>query len=68
MQPFETIEVDTAVVACDGGGGVDGHPRVFLNLSASGSVECPYCSRLFVLRGSRAGGHAGESPAAPAKP
>ena len=27
-----------------------GHPRVFLNLSAEGTVECPYCSRLF-LRG-----------------
>jgi uncharacterized Zn-finger protein len=67
MQPFETIEVDTAVVACDGGGGADGHPRVYLNLSVSGSVECPYCSRLFVRRGARPG-DAGETPAAPAKP
>jgi uncharacterized Zn-finger protein len=50
MQPFETIEVQTTVVACDGGGGPAGHPRVFLNLSAHGTVECPYCSRLFVLR------------------
>jgi uncharacterized Zn-finger protein len=63
QQPFETIEVDTPVVACDGGGrGVvnapGGHPRVYLNLSAHGSVECPYCSRLYVRRGD---GHAAPS-------
>jgi uncharacterized Zn-finger protein len=68
MPPFETIEVETSTVACDGGGGVGGHPRVFLNLSGNGSVECPYCSRLFVRRGARTGqpGHAGAAP--PAKP
>ncbi|HUZ72173.1 MAG TPA: zinc-finger domain-containing protein [Stellaceae bacterium] len=66
MQPFETIEVDTDVVACDGDGGVGGHPRVYLNLAGSGSVECPYCSRLFVRRGARAEGpgHAGAGPPA----
>ena len=25
-----------------------GHPRVYLNLTPNGRVECPYCSRLFV--------------------
>jgi len=50
MQPFETIHVDDAIVACNGGGGPLGHPRVYLNLSVSGKVECPYCSRLFVRR------------------
>jgi uncharacterized Zn-finger protein len=50
MQPFETIEVDTGVVACNGGGGPLGHPRVFLNLGSKGEIECPYCSRLFVRR------------------
>lgn len=48
MQPFETIYVDENIVACNGGGGPLGHPRVYLNLSAAGKVECPYCSRLFV--------------------
>lgn len=48
MEPFEIIHVDTQVVACDGDAGVDGHPKVYLNLSAAGKVECPYCSRLFV--------------------
>ena len=46
----ETVEVVTATVACDGGGGALGHPRVFLNLEASGWVDCPYCDRRFVLK------------------
>lgn len=48
MQPFETIYVVENVAACNGGGGALGHPLVYLNLSAEGKVECPYCSRLFV--------------------
>jgi len=58
MQPFETIEVDEPVVACNGGGGALGHPR----------VECPYCSRLFVLRGKGAAGEAGDLPKTPGAP
>ena len=50
MQPFETVYVDKTVVACDGTR-EGGHPRVFLNLSAAGRIECPYCSRLFILKG-----------------
>ena len=34
---------------CDGGGGVLGHPRVFLRINATEAVICPYCSRLYVL-------------------
>ncbi len=65
MQPFETIYVDSMVVACNGGGGPLGHPRVYLNLAAEGKVECPYCSRLFILRGKEAGeGHGVETPGA----
>jgi uncharacterized Zn-finger protein len=48
MQPFETIYVDEGIVACNGGGGPLGHPRVYLNLGPAGKVECPYCSRLFI--------------------
>jgi uncharacterized Zn-finger protein len=47
---FETITVDTDRVACDGGGGALGHPKVYLNLGEEGRIECPYCSRLYVLR------------------
>ena len=46
--PFETIETDDVIVACNGGGGPLGHPRVYLDLTPHGRVECPYCSRLFI--------------------
>ena len=55
-EPFETITVDTDHVACDGGGGPLGHPKVYLNLGSEGRVECPYCSRTFVLRADASGG------------
>jgi uncharacterized Zn-finger protein len=50
MEPFEVIEVETPTVACDGGNGPLGHPRVFLTLSKEGEIECPYCSRKYVLK------------------
>ena len=49
-EPFETIIVETDRVACDGGGGALGHPKVYLNLGEEKRIECPYCSRLYVLR------------------
>jgi uncharacterized Zn-finger protein len=49
MAPFETVEIDEMVAACNGGGAL-GHPRVYLNLAPTGRVECPYCSRVFVNR------------------
>ena len=54
MVPFETVEIDEMVTACNGSGGALGHPRVYLNLAPSGRVECPYCSRLFVNRAMQA--------------
>lgn len=53
--PTEIIHVDERVVACDGGGGALGHPRVFLRIERD-SVMCPYCSRLYVLN--EGAGHA----------
>ncbi len=50
MQAFETIEVGSVKVACDGGKGPLGHPRVYLNMGDKGQIECPYCSRLYVLK------------------
>lgn len=47
---FETITVTEHSVACNGGGGALGHPKVYLHLDGSThSVTCPYCSRTFVL-------------------
>ena len=51
--PPETIHVTDHRVACDGGGGTLGHPRVFLELGEAGQATCPYCDRLFVLDGER---------------
>ncbi|MGD9538329.1 MAG: zinc-finger domain-containing protein [Alphaproteobacteria bacterium] len=50
MEPPEVIEVETATVGCDGGGGVLGHPLVYLNLGPKGAIDCPYCGRRFVLK------------------
>ena len=44
----ETIEVHERTIACDGGDGPLGHPRVWLRI-AEHEVVCPYCSRLYVL-------------------
>jgi len=68
MQPFETIYVDSSVVACNGGGGPLGHPRVYLNLGPENKIECPYCSRLFIMRGAPGGGHSASDHAPPAPP
>ncbi len=50
MEPTEVITVDTATVGCDGGGGALGHPLVYLNMGGDGRIDCPYCSRRFVLK------------------
>ena len=48
-KPFEVISVEAMEIACDGGGGPLGHPRVFLHIdSETAEVMCPYCSRLYV--------------------
>lgn len=50
MKPFEVIKVNTVEVKCDGEVGPMGHPRVFLHLDkTSHQIQCPYCSRLYVL-------------------
>ena len=57
MEPVETLEVTETTVACDGGNGPLGHPRVFLQL-VKGEVDCPYCGRRYVLKkGAKADHH-----------
>ncbi len=54
----ETAYVDEEIVACDGGIGALGHPRVFLNMEGKGFVDCPYCDKRFILNeGAGGGGH-----------
>ena len=59
QQSDERIVVTTRRVACDGGAGVGGHPKVFLTIPASGNLDCPYCGQSFVLdtRAEAAAGH-----------
>ncbi len=48
----ETVETEKTRIACDGGEGALGHPRVWLQIPAeTGWVECPYCDRKYVLKG-----------------
>ena len=55
---FNTITVDTAKVACDGNAALGlGHPRVYLDLTAHGEIECPYCSCTYVLAAGAKIGH-----------
>jgi len=49
MEPEQPIYVDTPIVACDGGGGALGHPKVFLKFDAAREIVCPYCSKQFIL-------------------
>jgi uncharacterized Zn-finger protein len=50
MEPVEIVETDNPKVACEGDGGVLGHPRVFLNMGDKHEIDCPYCGRRFVLK------------------
>ena len=52
----ESVETDHTRVACDGGGGALGHPKVFLEMGDEHFVECPYCDKRFNLKPG-AGGH-----------
>ncbi|WP_424932447.1 zinc-finger domain-containing protein [Amaricoccus macauensis] len=47
----EVIEVTSTRIACDGGVGALGHPRVWLSIDPkTGFVECGYCDRKYVLK------------------
>ncbi|NNE82928.1 MAG: zinc-finger domain-containing protein [Alphaproteobacteria bacterium] len=50
MEPPEIVEVESTTLACDGGDGARGHPRVFLNMGEKTKIDCPYCSRQYVLK------------------
>ncbi len=58
MDAPETETVSQSRIACDGGGGALGHPRVWLQIPADrGWVECPYCDKRFILAEGAGGGH-----------
>jgi uncharacterized Zn-finger protein len=58
--PIEVIPVETRKVACDGGRGGLGHPKIYMQIPADADhVDCAYCSRRYVLKEGAvaAGGH-----------
>ena len=50
MPAPENIEVAVKRIACDGGRGALGHPKIYLEMGAASEVVCPYCSRRFVFK------------------
>lgn len=50
MYEPEVVEVESKNVACDGGGGALGHPRIWIAIPASGKANCGYCGRVFVYK------------------
>ncbi len=52
IPPPEVTYTDKRRVHCDGDErGGDGHPRVWLEIDASGWADCNYCDKRFVLAG-----------------
>ena len=49
--PRSIVVVAHKKVACDGGGGALGHPKVWYDMSEEDYVECKYCDRVFALKG-----------------
>ena len=41
--------VSSSNVACDGGGGALGHPKIYLDMGQETKIICQYCSKSFVL-------------------
>lgn len=66
MQPPEIIVVDpeTQSVCCDGGGGALGHPMVYYSFGDKSAIDCGYCGRRFVIRGTPAADQATRATAA----
>jgi uncharacterized Zn-finger protein len=48
---IKPVQVASRVVACDGGGGALGHPKVYINLDKPGNHICGYCGLRFTKAG-----------------
>lgn len=58
--PAPATEIVTKTrVACDGGEGALGHPRVWLSIPEEGWVDCGYCDKRYILEGTEAAKAAG---------
>jgi len=46
----ETQVVQTHRIACDGGGGAGGHPKVYMDMGQTDEAVCKYCGKKFVFK------------------
>lgn len=49
IDPVDVAIVNSHKIACDGGGGALGHPKVWLDMGQDSQVQCKYCDKIFVL-------------------
>ncbi len=50
-QQNDIVYTKTPYVSCDGGNGIEGHPKIYLEIiPAEGEAVCPYCSKKFILK------------------
>jgi uncharacterized Zn-finger protein len=55
VHPAPDTEIVTrSRVACDGGEGALGHPRVWISIPDAGWADCGYCDKRFILAGTEA--------------
>lgn len=47
MKNTEIIKTNKSKIACDGGKGSLGHPRIYITLEKTGKKACPYCGQEF---------------------
>lgn len=62
-EPIKYLDDHTNIAVCDGGRGVQGHPKIFINLDKPGAHPCQYCGNRYALEKYKEGIEAGEYPA-----
>lgn len=62
QKPIEYLGGHENIAVCDGGRGVQGHPKIFINLDKPGAHPCQYCGTRYAAEKYKAGIEAGEYP------
>lgn len=62
QKPIEYLGGHDHIAVCDGGRGVQGHPKIYINLEKPGAHPCTYCGTRYALEQYKEGIEAGELP------
>lgn len=62
QKPIEYITGHEHIAVCDGGRGVQGHPKIYINLDKPGAHPCTYCGTRYALEQYKEGIESGEFP------